>query len=63
MTLKPGSQLGPYELAFSIGSGGMGEVFRAHDSRVGRDVAIKASSEQFTDRFSREIRAVAALNK
>jgi serine/threonine protein kinase len=62
MTLAPGSKLGPYEILAPIGAGGMGEVYRAHDSRIGRDVAIKVSSEQFTDRFTREIHAVAALN-
>src|SRR5271165_5233521 len=40
----------------------MGEVYRAHDPRMGRDVAIKISSERFSDRFSREVHAVAALN-
>ena len=62
MTLAPGTKLGPYEILSPIGAGGMGEVYRAHDSRVGRDVAIKVSSEQFSDRFAREIHAVAALN-
>src|SRR5271169_4166673 len=45
-----------------IGAGGMGEVYWAHDPRMGRDVAIKISAERFSDRFSREVRAVAALN-
>ena len=40
----------------------MGEVYRAHDPRMGRDVAVKISAERFSDRFSREVRAVAALN-
>ncbi len=62
MTLSPGTKLGPYEIVAPIGAGGMGEVYRARDPRVGRDVAIKVSSEQFTDRFTREIHAVAALN-
>jgi eukaryotic-like serine/threonine-protein kinase len=62
MTLAPGTKLGPYEILALIGAGGMGEVYRAHDPRVGRDVAIKVSSEQFTSRFTREIHAVAALN-
>ncbi len=62
MTLAPGTKLGPYELLSPIGAGGMGEVYRARDPRVGRDVAIKVSSEQFSDRFTREIHAVAALN-
>jgi WD40 repeat protein len=62
MTLKPGTQLGPYEIVAPIGAGGMGEVYRAHDARVGRDVALKISAEQFNERFEREIRAVASLN-
>jgi eukaryotic-like serine/threonine-protein kinase len=62
MTLKPGTQLGPYEVVAAVGAGGMGEVYRARDPRVGRDVALKVSAEQFTDRFEREIRAVASLN-
>src|SRR5216684_8331633 len=62
MPLQPGDKLGPYEILTSIGAGGMGEVYRAHDPRLGRDVAIKVSSERFGDRFEREARAVAALN-
>ena len=62
MTLASGSKLGPYEIISPIGAGGMGEVYRAHDPRVGRDVAIKISAEQFGERFEREARAVAALN-
>src|SRR6201993_2957319 len=62
MSLATGSKLGPYEILAPIGAGGMGEVYRAHDPRMGRDVAIKVSAEQFSDRFSREVRAVAALN-
>jgi eukaryotic-like serine/threonine-protein kinase len=62
MPLQPGDKLGPYEILSAIGSGGMGEVYRAHDPRMGRDVAIKVSSERFSDRFSREVHAVAALN-
>ncbi len=62
MTLTAGSKLGPYEILAPIGAGGMGEVYRARDPRVGRDVAIKVSAEQFSERFEREIHAVAALN-
>ena len=62
MSLSAGIKLGPYEILELIGSGGMGEVYRAHDPRMERDVAIKISKEQFSDRFSREVRAVAALN-
>jgi serine/threonine protein kinase len=62
MPLSPGTKLGPYEILAPIGAGGMGEVYRAHDPRMGRDVAIKISAERFSDRFSREVHAVAALN-
>jgi len=54
--------LGPYELLSRIGRGGMGEVWKARDPRLNRDVAIKISSRQFDDRFEREARAIAALN-
>jgi serine/threonine protein kinase len=60
--MKPGTRLGPYEIVGTIGAGGMGEVYRARDSRLGRDVAIKVSAEHFSDRFEREARAIAALN-
>jgi Tol biopolymer transport system component len=62
MPLSAGTKLGPYEILAPIGAGGMGEVYRARDPRLGRDVAIKVSSEQFTERFEREARAIAALN-
>ena len=62
MPLSAGTKLGPYEILASIGAGGMGEVYRAHDPRLGRDVAIKVSALQFSDRFEREARAIAALN-
>jgi len=62
MPLTPGEKLGPYEITSLIGKGGMGEVFKARDSRLNRDVAIKVSREQFSERFEREARAVAALN-
>src|SRR5579864_1171833 len=62
MTLSAGDRLGPYEILAPIGAGGMGEVYRAHDPRVGRDVAIKVSKERFTERFEREARVIAALN-
>ena len=62
MSLPLGTRLGAYEITAPIGSGGMGDVYRAHDSRLGRDVAIKVSAEQFSERFDREARAIAALN-
>jgi len=62
MSLAAGDRLGPYEVTAPIGVGGMGEVYRAHDARLNREVAIKVSTEQFSDRFEREARAVAALN-
>src|SRR6202451_461114 len=62
MDLKPGAKLGAYEIVSSIGKGGMGEVWKARDPQLGRDVAIKVSAQQFTDRFEREARAIAALN-
>jgi serine/threonine protein kinase/tetratricopeptide (TPR) repeat protein len=66
--LAEGSKLGPYEIVSSIGAGGMGEVYRAHDARLSRDVAIKVLPRVFCDdaerlgRFQQEARAAAALN-
>src|SRR6266571_904299 len=62
MPLAAGTRLGPYEIMGPIGAGGMGEVYHARDTRLGRDVALKLSGERFTDRFEREARAIAALN-
>jgi serine/threonine protein kinase len=62
MPLSAGDRLGSYEIVYSIGKGGMGEVWKARDPQLGRDVAIKVSAQQFTDRFEREARAIAALN-
>src|ERR1700674_5606490 len=62
MPLSVGDKLGPYEILGLIGAGGMGEVYMARDSRLGRDVAIKVSAAKFTERFEREARAIAALN-
>ena len=62
MSLAPGECRGPYEILNAIGAGGMGEVYKARDTRLDRTVAIKISKEAFSDRFEREARAVAALN-
>ena len=62
MSLSAGEKLGPYEILAPIGAGGMGEVYRARDRRLGRDVAIKVSAERFSERFEREARAIASLN-
>ena len=62
MSLAAGSRLGPYEILAPIGAGGMGEVYRARDSRLDRIVAIKVSNDRFSERFAGEARAIAALN-
>src|SRR5580765_4630322 len=68
MSLEPGSKLGPYEIIGPLGAGGMGEVYRARDTRLGRDVAIKvlpqavAGDPEVLSRFESEARAVAALS-
>jgi eukaryotic-like serine/threonine-protein kinase len=62
MQLSSGDKLGPYEILASIGAGGMGEVYRAQDARLNRVVAIKVSGAQFSERFEREAKAIAALN-
>src|SRR5579863_5498365 len=68
MTLAAGSKLGPYEIGAPLGAGGMGEVYRARDTRLGRDVAIKILPQKFCDRpelrerFEREARTISALN-
>src|SRR5277367_1327914 len=62
MPLSVGDRLGPYEILAPIGAGGMGQVWKARDPRLDRIVAIKVSSEQFSERFELEARAVAALN-
>lgn len=61
-TLAAGAQLGPYVIESLLGSGGMGQVFRARDTRLDRAVAIKISHEKFSGRFEREARAISALN-
>ena len=68
MTLTTGTRLGPYEIQSAIGAGGMGEVYKARDTRLGRDVAIKilpagfAADPERLRRFEQEARAAAALN-
>lgn len=62
MPLSAGDRLGPYEILAPIGAGGMGEVYQARDTRLQRIVALKTSNQQFSERFEREARAVAALN-
>ena len=68
MPLSPGARLGPYEVIAPIGAGGMGEVFRARDTRLGRDVALKILPDAFARepdrvaRFEREARSLASLN-
>ncbi|HYN02284.1 MAG TPA: protein kinase, partial [Vicinamibacteria bacterium] len=67
-TLAPGARVGCYEVIDRLGSGGMGEVYRARDTRLGREVAIKrlrpelAANEDRRQRFEREARAASALN-
>src|SRR4029434_6759276 len=62
MPLSPGARLGPYEILSPIGAGGMGEVYKARDTRLERVVAVKVASEKFSDRFQREAQAIASLN-
>ncbi len=62
MTLAAGARLGPYEILSLIGAGGMGEVWKARDTRLGRMVAIKKVKEQHSERFRQEARSIAALN-
>src|SRR5215472_2083370 len=68
MPLQPGEKLGPYVVVAPLGAGGMGEVYRAKDTRLGRDVAIKILPERLSthpemrERFEREARAISSLN-
>jgi hypothetical protein len=68
MALGPGARLGPYEITAQIGAGGMGEVYHARDTKLGRDVALKMLPDAFANdperlaRFEREARTLAALN-
>src|SRR5229473_3098670 len=60
--LTQGTQIGPYKIEAALGAGGMGEVYRAVDTRLKRTVAIKVAKENFGERFEREARAIAVLN-
>ena len=62
MKVSSGDRLGPYEIVSLLGTGGMGEVWQARDTRLKRDVAVKVSAEQFSERFEREARVIASLN-
>ena len=68
MALTPGSRLGPYEIVAPIGAGGMGEVYRATDTRLGRDVAVKvlpthlSTNEEIRQRFEREAKTISQLS-
>src|SRR5207245_5742627 len=68
LLLNPGAKLGLYEIVSAIGAGGMGEVYQAHDTKLGRDVAIKVLPEAFAhdpqrlSRFQREAKLLASLN-
>ncbi len=62
MPLSAGSKLGPYEILTPLGEGGMGQVWKARDTRLNRFVAIKTSHKRFSERFEREAQAIAALN-
>ena len=60
--LASGSQLGPYRILGLLGAGGMGQVYRAFDPRLQREIAIRIAAERFSERFDREVRAIATLN-
>src|SRR5271169_5431450 len=62
MPISPGDKLGPYEIDVLIGAGGMGEVWKARDTRLDRMVAIKRLKSQHSARFEQEASAIAALN-
>jgi eukaryotic-like serine/threonine-protein kinase len=69
MALTSGTKLGPYEIVSALGAGGMGEVYRARDTRLGRDVAVKilpphlSSNLEARQRFEREARAISSLRR
>jgi serine/threonine protein kinase len=63
MPLAANTRFGPYEIIAPLGAGGMGEVFRARDTRLDRTVAIKICTGRFTERFEREARAISSLNR
>jgi len=60
--IGPGTLLGPYKIEAPLGQGGMGQVFSAIDTRLGRKVAVKVSHEHFSDRFGREAKSISSLN-
>ena len=62
MSLQPGVRLGSYEIVEHIGAGGMGDVYRARDTRLDRTVALKVVRTDFGERFEREAKAISALN-
>ena len=62
MSLSAGSRLGPYEILAKVGEGGMGDVYRARDTRLDRTVAIKIVRTDFGERFEREAKSISALN-
>jgi len=62
MQLAPGTRLGPYQILAPIGAGGMGEVYKATDTRLGRTVAVKVLASEFSERFEVEARAISAVN-
>jgi Tol biopolymer transport system component/predicted Ser/Thr protein kinase len=61
-TLQPGQSLGPYRIVSLLAAGGMGEVYRATDTRLNREVAVKVSAAQFSERFAQEASVIASLN-